>query len=96
MDGLTEGRMVHFVMPNGEHRPAIITRVWDRTGSTGCANLSVFTDYTNDSGHNAAERNLLADAGIDFSQVAGGHIWKTSQMYSEERKPGTWHWIEKA
>lgn len=46
MDGLTEGRIVHFVLPNGEHRPAIIVRVWSK--ETGCVNLQVFTDSTND------------------------------------------------
>jgi hypothetical protein len=30
MEGLTEGRVVHFVMPDGTHRPAIIVQVWSR------------------------------------------------------------------
>lgn len=91
MDGLTEGRMVHYVLSTsdpspvrpqrnvGEHRPAIITKVW---GPTGTVNLQVITDsdeqqYSND------QRPPL--------------MWKTSVAFDEtEKKPGTWHWIEKA
>jgi hypothetical protein len=77
--GLTEGRMVHYVMPDGrsvgKHRPAIIVQVWDH--GTGVANLQVFTDGSND--------------GSDV-----GTRWVTSVMYSEDKTPGTWHWIEKA
>lgn len=46
MEGLTEGRIVHFVLENGEHRPAIVVKVWDK--STGYVNLQVFTDGSND------------------------------------------------
>jgi hypothetical protein len=46
------GRIVHYVMSAandqarhpGDHRPAIITRVWNDT----CVNLQVFTDSIND------------------------------------------------
>jgi hypothetical protein len=48
MKGLTEGRIVHYVMPDGEHRAAIVVKVWDHEGETGCANLQIFTDGTND------------------------------------------------
>lgn len=44
--GLTEGRIVHFVMPNGQHRPAIIVQVWDH--GSGMSNLQVFMDGNND------------------------------------------------
>lgn len=40
MDGLTEGRMVHFVYGNF-HRAAVITHVW---GDNGTVNLHVFKD----------------------------------------------------
>jgi hypothetical protein len=96
MQDLTEGRIVHFVMPLGEHRPAIVTKVWDHTGETGCANLSVFTDYANDAIYTEGEKQVYKNAGIDKEAVAHGHFWATSRLYSEEPKPGTWHWIEKA
>jgi len=46
MEGLTEGRIVHFVLENGQHRPAIVVKVWNK--STGYVNLQVFTDGGND------------------------------------------------
>ena len=92
MDGLTEGRMVHYVLPDsgnrspGEHRPATVVKVWraaaDPSGpDKGCCNLQVFTDFSNDfsSGH-----------GSD------GRLWATSVVYDADKKPGTWHWIEQA
>mgnify|MGYP000989721294 CR=1 FL=1 len=75
--GLTEGRIVHYVLPDGiEHRPAMIVRVWDH--GTGMSNLQVFTDGSND------------------QSVDQGLIWRGSIFYSEDKLPGTWHWIEKA
>ena len=44
--GLTEGRIVHYVLPNEQHRPAVIVRVWDTV--TGMSNLQVFMDGNND------------------------------------------------
>jgi hypothetical protein len=87
MEGLTEGRMVHFVLPDGnntgEHRPAIVVKVWRNGSDTipddGSSNLQVFTDSLNDG-----------------TQYAGGLVWRTSVSYDEAQKPGTWHWIEKA
>lgn len=40
MDGLVEGRMVHFVTSEG-HRAAVITKVWNAQGTV---NLFVFPD----------------------------------------------------
>jgi hypothetical protein len=97
MDGLVEGRIVHYVMPNGEHRPAIVTKVWDRENQSGCSNLNVFTDYSNDLPYTQAETdNMKNNFGINLDEVRHGHIWRTSIMFSAEPKPHTWHWIEKA
>jgi hypothetical protein len=93
MDGLTEGRKVHYVMPNGQHRPADVVRVWN---DQGMVNLQVQMDGSNDAGYTEAERAKLKDFGIDPEQVKHGHIWRTSIRFSEEPVPGTWHWIEKA
>jgi hypothetical protein len=50
VEGLTEGSIVHFVLEGGphkgEHRPAIVVKVWDK--ATGYVNLIVFLDGTND------------------------------------------------
>ena len=39
MQGLTEGRNVHWVAPNGRHLAAIVTRVWGY--GDGLVNLNV-------------------------------------------------------
>lgn len=76
MEGLTEGRIVHYVIADGEHRPAIVVKVWSK--ESGVCNLVQFTDSKND-----GECGLTA--------------WRTSINPDEdEKRPGTWHWIEKA
>jgi hypothetical protein len=93
MDGLTEGRIVHYVMPNGQHRPAIVVKVWN---SNGMANLQVFTDGPNDLPFTLEEKEQFSNFGMVLADVHHGHVWKTSILFSEEPKLGTWHWIEKA
>jgi hypothetical protein len=85
MDGKTEGRIVHFVLAEGQHRAAMIVRSWQGD----MVNLRVFLDGTNDSRYlveNHHAYSLMGDA---------GSLWKTSVHYDEEKKPGTWHWIER-
>jgi hypothetical protein len=100
MEGLTEGRAVHFVLPNGEHRPAVIVKVWRKGDGTppdnGMSNLSVFTDWTNDLPHTKEEKELWANFSLNLEDVRRGIVWATSIMYSEEPKPHTWHFIERA
>src|SRR5260221_644908 len=83
MAGLTEGRIVHYVLPDGrskgEHRPAIIVKVWDAHRAQGTVNMQVFTDGSND----------YLGKGQDGTWCFS--LWKTSVHYSEEPKPGTWH-----
>lgn len=86
MDGLTEGRIVHYVLPNGAHRPAIVVQVWSQT--TGTSNLQVFLDGTND--------KTSFDGVENPPDVSKGMMWGLSATYSETPTPGTWHWIEKA
>ena len=86
IEGLTVGRMVHYVLTEsdatprnaGEHRPAVIVVVWDEV--FGTSNLQVFMD-SDGPGANDGEPNLQ---------------WITSIQYSEEKEPGTWHFIEAA
>lgn len=87
VEGLTEGRIVHFVpraRTAGEynsthnpesHMPAIVVRVWDK--EIGSVNLQVFTDNSNDG----------------FNENV---VWRTCVVYSEEPKPYTWHFLERA
>jgi hypothetical protein len=83
--GLTEGKIVHYVLPDGrskgEIRPAIVVRVWRDVSpdliAKGYSNLQVFTDGTNDY--------------EDGTRV----LWATSKVYSENYELGTWHWPPK-
>ncbi len=98
MEGLTEGRIVHYVMPDGvEHRPAIVVKVWRNGDGTppknGCANLQVFTDGSNDLNHIKGPDGTTY---INPEEVKTGVVWKTSSLYSEAKEAHTWHWIEKA
>lgn len=79
------GRIVHYVLeegPNaGEHRPAIIVKVWadppeSATPGVACQ-LQVFTD--------SAGGEVYND---QLPQV----MWKTSR--SQGDYPGSWHWPE--
>lgn len=81
MDGLTEGRIVHYVMPSGDHRPAIVVQVCPKEWGypPGAVQLQVFTDGSND--------------GLEYTS---GIFWATSVQYSETPAPQTWHWIERA
>ena len=88
------GRIVHFVLPNGEHRPAIVVRVWpdeflhNQQDTTGL-NLQVFLDGTND---NEAYAGLFLPAKID---TLHGTMWYTSAQYDPSGiQTGTWHWPE--
>ena len=93
MDGLTEGRIVHYVMPNGNHRPAIIVNAWKELSPPcdGYANLQVFTDGTNDL---IGVPDVFKD---HLNAIASGTWWVTSICNDEtDKERGTWHWIEKA
>ena len=81
MDGLIEGRIVHYVTQSGNHRPAIIVQVWNK--EDGLSNLQVFTDGNND-----------YQVRPEFTKVANV-VWTPSIKFSEEPKPATWHWIER-
>jgi hypothetical protein len=98
IDGLTEGRIVHYVMAGqdapsaghqsvGQHRPATIVRTWDK--ESGCSNLIVFLDGSND-GHKYKVEHM----GVAHDEYRHTY-WATSRMYSEGGEPGTWHWPER-
>jgi hypothetical protein len=88
---LTEGRMVHFVLPDGKtHRPAIVVRVWDTT-TNGLVNLQVFLDGTNDRIDKTNAQWITQEV------TARGVMWSTSVKYDATGKePHTWHWPERA
>ena len=90
--GLIEGRIVHYVMPNGRHLPAIVVNVW---GESGVSNLQVITDGTNDLPYTQDDKEKFSNFGIVLDEVAHGHIWKTSIAFSENKETNTWHWPER-
>lgn len=71
-----QGGLVHFVMGDGQIRPAIIVRKFDND----LCNLQVFVDGTNDKG-------LVPPASLE-----SGLMWATSVPYSADYEAGSWHW----
>lgn len=88
MEGVTEGRIVHYVLPEskrfgkGQHRPAIIVNAHGRELVDGKANLIVFLDGTN-------------DFDLDVNGVPALIMWADSANYSDDYESGTWHWPER-
>ena len=72
------GRIVHYVLATsdvernaGEHRPAIITRVW----RDECVQLQVFTDGPNDEAHEAAGGTLWRSSVSFNDSEKPGRTW---------------------
>lgn len=93
MQGLTNGRIVHYVMQaddyteegcyagsgRAHHRPAIVVENWG-----------------NDKGDsNSPAVNLIIFADAPNDGHPSGTFCRTSVCYSEGKEPGTWHWPEK-
>ncbi len=84
------GRIVHFVLPSGEHRPAIIVRIWDLVPTErSCVQLQVFVDGSNDAADlYDGERAVLPPVNA---------VWRTSVRQDPSgQTPGTWHEAERA
>lgn len=77
------GRIVHYVLDagpkQGEHRAAVIVRVWGDK-PTSAVNLLVFVDGSNDYYRNQGPEPLI--------------IWRTSKIRSDDFGLDTWHWPE--
>ncbi|MDB5042150.1 MAG: hypothetical protein JWN27_2876 [Candidatus Eremiobacteraeota bacterium] len=93
----TAGRIVHFVLGDGQVRPAMIVRVWSAT----LVQLQVFLDGTNDTqptqrgDHTLAAIDNLTTTGV--SQVCDPRGWATSVSYAAPvevgmLEPRTWFW----
>jgi len=74
--GLTVGRIVH-VRQGPECRAAMVVRVWN--AQTGCSNLTVFTDWSNDASY--------------ASPSGSGMRWETSVLHTSFAGANYgWHW----
>lgn len=77
MEGLIEGRIVHYVAYNQRHLAAIVIGVWP--DPAGKVDIALFTNLDNVNG--------VKNFGLQFHQGID---------YSDNKEPGTWHWVEKA
>jgi hypothetical protein len=92
--GLAEGRMVHYVLTDGSHRPAVVVRDWKEP--SGSCNLQVLLDGSND--RPPGSENCTGQ------EAERGIAWRTSVQYhaapdtpvAPPCPPHTWHWPEKA
>ncbi len=78
------GRLVHYVLESGpctgQHRPALIVRVWGDL-PTSAVQLQVFTD---------------SPTSEDSNDCLPPVMWATSRLQDASgEKPGTWHWPER-
>lgn len=82
------GRIVHYVMPDNQHRPAIIVRVWENN----VVNLQVFLDSNNDhqgNGKDVIWRTSVHQDEGGISKDVGGEVHEVAP------KPNTWHYPER-
>lgn len=85
MEQVTVGRIVHYVMPEGYCRPAVVVRA-RKAG----ANLQVFL------GPNDLAGSLASEGGAIHHERAYGSMWRSEVKYAKAEKSaaGTWHWPE--
>jgi hypothetical protein len=80
MEGLIEGRIIHYVAYNGRHLAGMVIGLGAHlVDEPAKADLVIFTNMSNVNG--------VKNFGMQFHQDV---------QYSETKEPGTWHWIEKA
>lgn len=94
------GARVHYVLPDGNHRPATVVAVWSQT----CVNLAVQVDGSNDEAYVRQKVGALAAdnplVGVVDAARRLAHfgliqtVWETSRNYDAAGTPGTWHWPE--
>lgn len=95
--GLGVGRIVHYVMPDGEHRPAVVTKVWHSVSEDlqrqGYCNVQVTPDGANDDMNLRRLFNMTPQETVPFHYRVG--VPMSSVVFDDGGKPGTIHWPEK-
>lgn len=86
MDGLTPGRMVHYVTPDADRY------LYGKTSGTLPAGIHCAAIVTD--GIREEDGNPVVNLTV-FQGVAGLAYW-IDVPYSETAEPHTWHWIERA
>lgn len=97
MDGLTEGRIAHYVITANDVETIRIDRDLSIKASRGNpvragdhVPMVMVRVFPNEFGedHPGVNGQCLLDG--------NDSLWVTSAKYDETKEPGTWHWIEKA
>lgn len=99
MEDVIEGKIIHYVLESGrgkgEHRPAIIVKVWGDDLPKGMVNIQVFTDGKNDDPTTTTQLVHVGKQKTETQlEVIQNIVWRTSVHHSEGKEPGTWHFIE--
>jgi len=99
----TIGRIVHYILKTGEHRPAIIVRVWPGEYGNDEVKDGINVQILLDGGNDKAA--LRPPAGQEIRGVMGrvteqecatGSAWRTSVRYDGTGlMSGSWHWPER-
>lgn len=103
MDGLTVGRVVHYVL--SEFDAQTINERNAAAKDLAVADRVPALQYHG--GNKVAEGQHCAMVIVHVWSAAGtvngqvvldgaSNYWVTSRQFSETKEPGTWHWIEKA
>lgn len=88
----TIGKIVHFVLEHGAHRPALITNAWDEP----LCNLTVMLDQSRDLESDGTVDRAMVNTGRAMNLSVPGTIGIGSVAQDEDDKaPGTWHWPER-
>jgi hypothetical protein len=98
MDPITAGRIIHYVLANGEHRPAIAVAPSQFTGNES-PSLVVFLNGPQDAGLYPVYS--YGSVGAVLSGVLPGDVpacvWIPSAPHDEDNKWAySWHWPERA
>lgn len=99
----TAGRIVNFVLGDGQIRPAIVCRTPDSTHETALPKLQlqVFIDRTADRQHgkHAGENSgraaiMIIDAAGQTQKVVDAENYASQVPYADPgaMTPGSWHW----
>ena len=97
LDEIQISRIVHFVIPSGKCRPAIVTEDWKESGKPGYVNLVVFPDGSNDGKYGVDDHThrlpIAATERTDKANLPLLTGWETSVLPNHAvRAVRTWHW----